>query len=181
MAAADARQARAVTVVDQQQPAALNAFTVGFWAQTFTPTRDNLVAVDLSFRRAGSFNVQIKDLTSGYGGPVIGQTGMLDWPVGVHHVEFPAPIALVPGGLYDINIVDGTPNTLDEVMGVLFGNPYARGAAHSPGLNDNSNHDLYFVTYAQVPEPGAGVLMLSTLAASGLARRRGSLKQVRDD
>jgi hypothetical protein len=149
--------AKAVVVVDQSQTLAFHHFPVESWAQSFTPDYNHIYAIDLNFVHAGAYNIQIKDLSGGYNGPVIGSTGFVGVGTGVQHIVFPSPISLVPGSLYDINIVDTTPSFFGDyvVRGWAGANAYPDGIAHFPGstANGQSGHDIYFVTYAAIPEP----------------------------
>ena len=131
------------------------------WSQSFIPTKDNLIGVDLFFDGPSggcpcseSYKLEIREGT--LGGTVVGTSGteQIDFAGNSKskevHFHFPVTVPLTPGTTYFIKIIltDG-PGFYDIV--VVDGDAYDDGVAHEQGVE--KFEDLFFRTYFEEPEP----------------------------
>ena len=138
-----------------------NRFPVADWSQSFIPTKDNLIGVDLFFDGPSggcpcseSYKLEIREGT--FGGTVVGTSGteQIDFAGNSEdeevHFHFPVTVPLTPGTTYFTKIIltDG-PGFYDIV--VVDGNAYDDGVAHEQGVE--KFEDLFFRTYFEEPEP----------------------------
>src|SRR5207249_3523391 len=134
----------------------------------------NLIALDLDFGIASSYNIQISTVTP-YA--AVTSTGFIPLGSGIQHIDFASPIVVIPETQYEIRVFDTTPGISGDyyVLGAAGTNPYSRGTARFPGGgNDTFGHDWYFVTYTSdpVPEPASLLSLASGLIGCGLLARR---------
>ena len=169
---------QSATIIDQQQTSqSFVSFPVDYWGQTFTPTLNTIVGLDLNFGLAGSYNISIRNTnnSTSFPGAILGQTGFVSLNSGVQHLDFASIIDLTPGIQYLIRVDDSTPAfSGDYYVKGGTGNPYSGGTAIDPnyGGNGTFGHDWYFVTYA-APEPGR-LLLLASGGVILISRRRRS-------
>jgi len=133
------------------------------WSQSFIPTKDNLIGVDLFFEDppsniicpcSESYKLEIREGT--LGGTVVGTSGteQIDFAGNFGdeevHFHFPVTVQLTPGTTYFIKIIltDGPGNY--RII-VVDDDVYDDGAAHEQGVE--SFEDLFFRTYFEEPEP----------------------------
>jgi len=133
------------------------------WSQSFIPTKDNLIGVDLIFDGpffpsgcpcSESYKLEIREGT--LGGTVVGTSGteQIDFAGNSKskevHFHFPVTVPLTPGTTYFIKIIltDG-PGFYDIV--VVDGDAYDDGVAHEQGVE--KFEDLFFRTYFEEPLP----------------------------
>lgn len=142
-------------------------------AQGFTPTADNIVAVDLFLTGNGSnpaipLGVAIRSGT--FDGPTLG-TATLNVPAGISgspgsptvlQVQFAAPISLIPGNQYYIH-VDPDGGFLGAAA--AFGNSYPGGDAYQ-GDFTLAGLDIGFRTYSGTIKPKDTTPPVTTAAAS---------------
>lgn len=151
-------------IVDQQYPGpfthdmGINAS--GGVTQEFTPTADNISAVDVFLTGDGTappIPLTINIRAGSVGGPVIG-TSTVILPAGIAadasnpyvlHVDFASPIALTPGGLYSVQI---DPDGGFYGVAASFGDAYPGGAGYQ-GTFTCCGIDWGFRTYSSEPEP----------------------------
>ena len=132
------------------------------WSQSFIPTKDNLIGVDLFFDGPSggcpcseSYKLEIREGT--LGGTVVGTSGteQIDLTGTFQdskevHFHFPVTVQLTPGTTYFIKIIL-TDGPGDYKIVVSDGPEYDDGAAHEQGIE--SFEDLFFRTYFEEPEP----------------------------
>jgi hypothetical protein len=135
--------------------------------QSFVPTVDNLVAVELSLFPSGSDSAQVR-VSIHEGNPDGSELGAVTQTVssGWNHFDFDPPIVLTPGATYSIRASAVSGNTLWAWRQVNLGGPnYPNGSAYScsPTCTE-APFDFLFRTYyvADNQAPVANTQSLST-------------------
>ncbi len=157
--------------------------------QSFVPDLPLLAAVELQINDqnlgdGNGFGAFIRILDGSLAGPVLGTSSTVefpDTPAGPFSptfaalFEFATPVALTPGNTYVIEVFPSA-TTLGSigVFATGFNNDgYAKGTAFATVLTPNFEPtDLWFRTYAPVPEPATGGLVLGGLGLLAFALRR---------
>ncbi len=135
------------------------------WSQSFIPSKDNLIGVDLFFDGPSdgcpcseSYKLEIREGT--LGGRVVGTSGteQIDFAGNSGsnevHFHFPVTVPLTLDTTYFIKIIL-TDGPGDYKIVVSDGDVYDDGAAHEQGVE--SFEDLFFRTYFEEPrEPRVG-------------------------
>ncbi len=177
--------------VDQENLSGVDATTAqvvgSSWGQEFTPTVNQLDAVEFGLRTAGSSSVRVDVYAGagpGFGGVLLGQSAPTTFnnvAFTFVHFDFASPVALTPGAVHSLQIIV----TMGDAVTSQWndgGNPYAGGraintnaAAHSILANDDlvfreGNHSN------PIPEPSSLVLW-SALGLMGLAGSRRRKRQ----
>jgi len=113
--------------------------------QTFTPTVDNLIAVDVILRNTCSdtWTVNIRE-GSGFGGAIVGTTSyVVDTSSTLtQHIDFSSSVPLIPGNLYMLHL--NSPTQVCKWLGSGL-NPYP-GGSQWLGIKF-ANNDADFATY----------------------------------
>ena len=181
--------ARAGLVIDQHSTASNNALSIAGstilkFGQSFTPTLDSIdfATFNLGSSLPSTFRV---DLLSGggLGGAVLDSSSVQSLDASprpsVQPVEFDfsSPIALNPGGIYTLVVIQTSPLTAMNLSATgSLGNPYAGGRAYGSLF---STFDFAFgegIHTAAVPEPSSLALLVvgltTWLGIARLQRRR---------
>jgi len=140
------------------------------WSQSFIPTKDNLIGVDLFFDGPSggcpcseSYKLEIREGT--LGGTVVETSGteQIDFAGNSGskevHFHFPVTVPLTLGTTYFIKIIL-TDGPGDYKIVVSDGDVYDDGAAHEQGVE--SFEDLFFRTYFEEPRVGGELLPIDT-------------------
>jgi len=150
--------------VDQSQITFNDGFpTPDMASQSFTPTWDNLIGVDLSFMAnpGGCLCIQfykLEIIKDTLGGAVVGTSetkfiSVLAGKTKVVHFDFPNKVSLIPDATYFIKVISAS--TTDDIgLSLKDSNVYPGGSFYEDNGMEDPNADLFFRTYFDPPVGG---------------------------
>jgi hypothetical protein len=168
--------------IDQENPPPNDALFCGIWdpiiaptrtaAQEFIPVDSNLVAVDVELIQLQLVSVEpitVNIWTPNIGGNLVGSAliNSADLPgdgnfEDIVHVDFAAPIPLVPGNPYFLELRLNAPNSLGDIQwSMKDSNSYPAGTSIC-GLNPTPDNDFIFRTYSSSQVVAGQIIPIDT-------------------